>query len=292
MLKATHTGKIDLGNGIAVPCYVLDDAKHTRLLSRRGLEGAVDIGSKDHGLLRVADAVGKNTDGGNLCAQSFRQPIAFKVPSGSLAHGFNAVAVADFCQLVIGAHFDGGLSPAHEAVARRCALLQAAYARIGIVALVDEATGYQEVRDREELQTILRLYVSESLMPWTARFPDEFFRQMFRLRGWKWRPGHHGPRFAGKLVNAIVYDRMPSGVLDELRRRYPAHHNGTRQHRHHQHLTGDNGVMLLDRLVQQAIALMTVAKDWPSFARLFDRVNPPCGGQLLLGIEEDLEGQP
>ena len=290
-LKATHTGKIDLGMGVSVPCYVLDDAKHTRVLSQRGFEGAAGIPHKDRSLIRAADKIEKNYGGSNLYAQSFRQPIEFRVPSGSIAHGFNATAVADFCGLIIEAHFAGGLSPAHEEIARHCARLQAAYAQIGIIALVDEATGYQSERENDELQKLLKLYISDELMPWTARFPAQFFKHMFRLRGWSWGTGQQGPRYAGKLVNWVVYDRMPPCVLDELRRRNPAK-AGRRDHHHHQHLTENHGVRELEHRITQAVTLMEVAKDWSMFARLLDRVSPPYGGQLLLSIPEEINAEP
>jgi hypothetical protein len=48
------------------------------------------------------------------------------------------------------------------------------FARVGIIALVDEATGYQEVRDHEALQEILKRYISEELLVWVRTFPMEF----------------------------------------------------------------------------------------------------------------------
>jgi hypothetical protein len=42
--------------------------------------------------------------------------------------------------------------PFKSHIAKQCELLVRAFARVGIVALVDEVTGYQEIRDRETLQ--------------------------------------------------------------------------------------------------------------------------------------------
>mgnify|MGYP003561277120 CR=1 FL=1 len=50
-----------------------------------------------------------------------------------------------------------------------------AFARVGITALVDEATGYQYERENDELQKILKAYISEELLPWQKRFPDIFY---------------------------------------------------------------------------------------------------------------------
>jgi len=40
------------------------------------------------------------------------------------------------------------------------------------VALVDEATGYQEIRDRLALQAILDRFLRKELAAWAKRFPD------------------------------------------------------------------------------------------------------------------------
>ena len=73
-------------------------------------------------------------------------------------------------------------------IADQAYLLMRSLAHTGIIALVDEATGYQKVRDREALQKILDRYIAKELAKWAKRFPDEFYEQMFRLKGWKYNP--------------------------------------------------------------------------------------------------------
>lgn len=50
-----------------------------------------------------------------------------------------------------------------------------AFAKTGLVAVIDEVTGYQADRDRDELQKVLEKYISAELLPWAKRFPDEFY---------------------------------------------------------------------------------------------------------------------
>lgn len=75
-----------------------------------------------------------------------------------------------------------------------------ALANVGITALVDEATGYQKDRPKDELRLILEAYISKELLPWTERFPEEFYKEMFRLRQWPFssveypKKGPQGPR--------------------------------------------------------------------------------------------------
>jgi hypothetical protein len=158
-------------------------------------------------------------------------------------------------------------------------------ARVGIIALVDEATGYQEVRARDELQAILDLYVRPEFRSWVRMFPDDFFEQVFRLNGWEFKPGNtkRNPQ-TGKLINRYIYDQLPPGVHDELRRRNPRTEKGYRRHKHHQYLTADTGNVHLDRQVATVTTLMRIAKDKREFEELFERAFPPPQPKLPLVI--------
>ena len=92
------------------------------------------------------------------------------------------------------------------------------FARVGITALIYEATGYEKIKDRDELEKILEAYISKELLPWTKRFPDDFYQHLFRLRGWQYRPlSIKRPKYVGKLTNELIYDKLPKGVLNDLR---------------------------------------------------------------------------
>ncbi len=101
---------------------------------------------------------------------------------------------------------------------------------------VDEATGYQEIRDREALQEILQKYISGALLEWTKTFPIEFYKGIFRLNGWQWNGGKM-PSVVGTWTNDLVYDRPAPGVLEELQRLNPVTEKGYRRYQHHRYLT-------------------------------------------------------
>jgi hypothetical protein len=46
---------------------------------------------------------------------------------------------------------------------------------VGIIALVDEATGYQKVREKQALQLKLQAFIAEDMQEWAKLFPDEFW---------------------------------------------------------------------------------------------------------------------
>jgi hypothetical protein len=148
---------------------------------------------------------------------------------------------------------------------------------VGIVALVDEATGYQAQRAKDELSKILQAYIAEELRPYLPMFPTEFFTQIYRLHNWPLKPmPNQGPRYIGKFINNHIYKQLPPGVLEELRRRNPViPEKGYRRHKHFQFLTDDTGNPHLDKQISTVTTLMRIAhtKDefLDLFARAFDR---------------------
>jgi len=156
-------------------------------------------------------------------------------------------------------------------------------AHVGIIALVDEATGYQAERARDDLNRILEAYISKELLPWTKRFPDEFFKCIYALHGWDYKEGgHKHPVHVGKLINELVYEPLPPGVLVELRKKNP-NEKGNRKYKHHQLLTADTGQPHLDKQIVSVTTLMRAARgDKGLFKELFRNAFPKKSPQLLL----------
>jgi hypothetical protein len=154
-------------------------------------------------------------------------------------------------------------------------VLMRGLAHVGIIALVDEATGFQQERARDELNRILEAYISAELLPWTKRFPNEFFKQLYRLNGWKYIEGNHKrPRYVGSMINTLVYEHLPPGVLPQLKRVNPPNESGRRKHTHHQFLTPETGHPHLDKQIIEVTTLMRVSDDKPAFKRLFAKAFP------------------
>ena len=205
-------------------------------------------------------------------------PIVFMTPTGSKAYGYDAQVLVDLCEAILAARQAGKLQKQQEGIAQRAEILIRGLARVGIVALVDEATGYQEIRDRAALRNILEAYIAKEWLPWTQRFPLEFYQELYRLHGWKLDPaGKSKPGYVGKLTNALVYDRLPTGVAEELRAQNPIHPlTGRRRFKHHQFLTEDIGNPHLEKHVSKVIGLMQAAENWREFKRMFRRVFKPA----------------
>ena len=164
-------------------------------------------------------------------------------------------------------------------------------AHVGIIALVDEATGYQEDRARDELIKILDAYVQEELRPWTRMFPEEFFKQTYRLLNWEYRPGVAKRNSnVGKWINKYIYEKLPPGVLPELRRLNPVVGN-YRRHKHFQFLTAETGNVHLDKQITAVTTIMRISDDRDDFEYNFAKAFPKVGdqGRLPLVIEVEPE---
>jgi hypothetical protein len=199
-------------------------------------------------------------------------PILFRGVRGTRAFGYEAALLPKVCEVYLRARDAGKLLDSQSHIAKQADLLMRGLAHIGIIALVDEATGYQEQRAKDELARILEAYVSEELRPWVKTFPDEFFKQIYRLQGWPYRSGNaKRTPYVGRLINKYVYEQLPPGVLNELRKRNPVTEHGYRRHKHFQLLTADTGNPHLDKQIATVTTLMRVSTDRAQFEELFNR---------------------
>jgi hypothetical protein len=286
--KATHQGVLRIGD-IELPCFVLDDG--TRVISGRGMTKAIGMKGRGQGTARIAALIKARAPSFSELALAIESPLVFSGGGPLPTQGYSAPILVQLCEAMLEARDSERLkTPKEHEYAKACYILMRSFAKVGIIALVDEATGYQADRDREELQKILAAYVAEELLPWTCRFPSDFYKEMFRLRNWQFTPisAAKGPRYAGKLTNKLVYEKLPPGVLEELRRLNPANQKWQRKHKLFQFLTDEIGNPHLEKQVAVVTTLMKISPNWKIFERNFGRAFPHGGGeqQVLPGMEE------
>ena len=245
-----------------MPCFNLEDGK--RVISGRGMTKAIGMKGRGQGVVRVVTHPALKPFINNDLDLAIRNPINF-IGVGSRKKnptaGYEATILHDLCQSVLDARDADTLKTEQEKrYAKFCEILVRSFAKVGIIALVDEVTGYQYDRDRKALEIILETYIAKELLPWAKRFPDEFYRQLFRLRGWQYSPlSVKRPKFVGKLTNQLIYQKLPPRILEELQKTNPTIKPGYRQHRHHQFLTEDIGNSHLERHTASVTTLMRAA---------------------------------
>ncbi|MGA2781045.1 MAG: P63C domain-containing protein [Smithella sp.] len=287
--KATHSGILKIGDK-EIQCSVLENG--TRVISQRGFQKSIGMSSSGGtgGAHRMARFVTKLEEKGikiKDLSERINNPIIFQPKSGASAYGYEAIILPEICEFILQCRDAKKLTAAQQHIAVECDIIMRAFARVGIIALVDEVTGYQAVRSRQALEEILEKFISKELRKWAKTFPDEFYEQMFRLRDWQYQPfSVKRPQYVGTLTNDIVYERLAPGVLDELKRLTPRDEKGRTKQRFFQRLTEDVGHPRLREHLTAVIALMRASTKWEQFYRMLQRALPRYMEQQPLGIDE------
>lgn len=299
--RATHLGVLKLFE-IEIPCAVLEDG--TRVLSERSVAKA--LGKKGGGAhwLKKKGASSKEllpeyVSTKNLSPfisaetrDKLLNPINYNAKQGTAARGIPASLLPEICQIWLSAREKGALTDKQLATATKAEILMRGFAHTGIVALVDEATGYQEVRPQDALQKYLEMIVRKELAAWAKKFPDEFYENIYKLKGWMW-PGMKKNRFSvvAHYTRDLVYERLASGLLDHLERKSPKNEQGNRKNKLHQWLTTDIGDPMLAQHLHSLIMFQRLAISygygWTRFVKMVDKVLPKRGANLELPFTLD-----
>lgn len=206
---------------------------------------------------------------------------------GNLAHGIPAEALPKICEVWIDADRDLLLGIRQKLIAKKADILLRGFAHVGIIALVDEATGWQDDRARDALARILEAFVSKELRKWVKTFPIEYFKEMCRLRGVPFPTEKFAlPQYFGHLTNDVVYARLAPGVRRRLHELVPRDERGRLKSKLFQRLTVDVGDPKLREHLASVVALMKASDNWDGFVRILDRALPRYGDMPLFdGLE-------
>ncbi|QHJ86385.1 hypothetical protein SEA_KUWABARA_48 [Gordonia phage Kuwabara] len=264
-------GDLEIGD-ISLECHVLNS--HVRVLTQREVVKALSGGRESGNLTRYLDR--------NPMYQAGMfddRVIRFRIPGQQQveAIGYDAEVLVDICELYLDARTQGKLHPRQVKLAEMAEIIMRACAKIGIIALIDEATGYQEVRKKRDLQLKLQAFIADDMQEWARMFPDEFWIQLARLEGVKYSARHRPLRW-GKYVMAFVYDAIDPDIGRELREINP---NPRHRKNHHQWLR-EFGRERVNNQIQQVIAIMKLCDDMDDFRVKFDRVFSKDGYQATL----------
>lgn len=298
ILQATHGSPerpLRIGD-LEVSCYVLEDGR--RVISQRGLQTALGMSTSggSTGAHRTAQIIEKIENklllSNNLSAR-MKDPIIF-MPSvgGNRGYGYEATTLIDSCELILKARDSKEklLLPSQEKYATAADIVMRSFAKVGIIAVIDEVTGYQDVRAKDALAKILEAFIATELKKWVSTFPVDYYKQLFRLRGWRFptlpADQRKRPILVGRITNDVVYDRLAPGVREELHKLTPRDEKGRLKHKLFQRLTEDVGHPKLREHLASVVTLMKAADTWKQFKTMLDRSLPRYGDTPYLPFEE------
>ena len=301
------SGVLNLG-GITLPCAVITGPQGIqRVLTEHGVTNVI-LGSRSGASKRrKREASGRGEDLPLFLAPKQLRPyITTELEQGVLqpidyldgertVRGYEATILAAVCKVWLDARRDDALLPSQHGKARVAELLMSALANTGIVALVDEATGYEKIRPQNALQAYIDQIISKELAAWAKKFPDEFYENIYKLKSWTW-PGMKRNRYSvvAHYTRDLIYSRMGPGVLQELERKTPKNDSGNRSIRFHQWLTEDVGDPMLAQHLTSVITLQRLAiangHGWRRFVHTVDQVLPRLGDNMVLPLDIDGNG--
>lgn len=205
--------------------------------------------------------------------------------------GYDARILPVVCDIWLKAREAGALQKQQLDKAQKAEVLMRALAHVGIIALVDEATGFQNIRAKDALAKILEAFVAKELQPYVKRFPSEFYEEIFRLRGLSYPNATvKRPQYFGHITNDIIYRRMAPGVWRELKAKTLKDEKGRLKNKLFQNLTPDIGDPRLQKVITQVVTIMQLSKSWPDFKSKLDKLVPAFNETMPLFDEEADDG--
>ena len=213
------------------------------------------------------------------------KPIFFTY-QGTGMIGYRAELLPDVCDIFADADRAGILRANQRHIADACRLLSRGLTRVGIIGLVDEATGYQKERARDALAKILEQFIAKELRPYIRTFPSEFYENLFRLRGLEFpRDSGKKPQYFGHLTNDIIWARIAPGVLDELKKIVPKRESGKgRKYTFTRRLTEEIGHPKLREHLASVTTIMKLSDVYDDFEVKLDRIHPRYDQTLALPL--------
>lgn len=218
-------------------------------------------------------------------------PIFYRTKSGGRGVGYDARLLPQVAEVYLKYRdqllWEKAEIPArYERMIIAADILMRGLANVGIIALVDEATGFQRDRAATALAEILEKFIAKELRPWVRTFPDEYYAHLFRLRGLEFpKDSVKRPQYFGHLTNDVIYARLAPKVLNELKNATPRTSDGRYKHHLHRRLTEDFGHPRLREHLAAVITAMQLSSDYDDFIEKLDKVKPRFGETLELLFE-------
>jgi len=259
---ALFPGKLNMGDA-EFSVYVLDNGKRVMVQRQvvRVLTGHV---KGDLGTYLRSQRLQPYIDLDKISQQT----IQFKIPGTQYKGiGYEATVLLDICDAYLRARDENALAPNQHDIAKQAEIITRACAKVGIIALIDEATGYEAFKKKRDLQLKLQAFIADDMQEWARMFPAEFWYELARLEGVHYSPRNRPLRW-GRYVMAFVYDSIDKDVGNKLREINPDPHY---KQNHHQWLRDFGRDKVHDHL-ERVITVMKLCDNMDDFRKKFSRV--------------------
>jgi hypothetical protein len=253
-------GTVKIGD-MDIECHVLSDER--RVFTQREVVRVLSHGRESGNLSRYLERNPLYTN-----QFSAGPAIDFRVPgSPNIGNGHEATVLIEICELYLEARRQKLLKASQLKLAIQSEIIMRSCAKVGIIALIDEATGFQQVRKKRALQIKLQAFIAEEMQEWAQMFPPEFWFELARLEGIHYSPKNRPLRW-GKYIMAFVYDSIDKDMGKAMRTINPDPSKGKNDHQ----LLTDFGRQQVHDQIQRVVTIMKLCENMKDFRQKFDRV--------------------
>lgn len=275
--EADSQGVLHIGD-VGLEVYVLDDKR--RVISKKAMANALRLQSEGgNAFLRTMSRKGVRSVLSDDLEKKIENPIFFRPLGGDLADGYEAETLIEVCDALIEARNQKKLHSSQTFLALQAEIIVRSAAKIGIIALVDEAAGYVD-RAKDEYRKLFDKFIRKELAEWEKEFPDKFFDMIYRLYGLKRQKpdSSRHPQFFGHFIRRYIYHPLANSngaILEKLDEKNPVvYDNGGRRYKFTQWLTEQVGKQVFRQHLWQVVGIGEAATSKDGFVRGFYRAFP------------------
>lgn len=295
MPKAIAEGVLKIGD-LRLPCAVLDDVDNTRVLSQNGFLKAIGR----HPFASGGSGSAIDDTAPFLRAKNLKPFISSELErssipllylprnptsgAGGIGYGYRGSLLPGVCWVYQDALAAGKLLASQTHIGEAARTFLKALTNYAIDDLIDEATGFDDLKKKKAIDRIIERYVRKDALPWVRMFDIDFYRHIYRLNGWDFDPENTArPGVIGHWTNDI-YDRLAPGVRTALHERVKRNANGRPTQKLTQLLTPEEGKPRLRELLEGVKLLMRMSDNWAAFMLRMDEYYPKLGDTLQLPL--------
>lgn len=289
MPEAVREGVLEFG-AIDLECYVLKDRR--RVFHKRGM--AKSLGMKSEGgnvFLRAMNSKGLGSIIPENLWDKLNNPIVFKTINGDQAHGYEGAVLIEICDAIWEANRQDKLGPRQGDLAKQAEIILRSAAKVGIAALIDEATGFTKDKWREEYRELFRQFIREEHREWAKEFPDQFFDMIYSIYKLPRKHKHKHPQFFGGFIRKYIYTPLldsKGAILEMLDEKNPTVYvGGGRRYKLFQFIEEEIGMPALRAHVWQITGIGNAAGTKVGFERGFNKAFPQSKTQYSLWDDLD-----
>jgi hypothetical protein len=275
--EADTDGVLPIGD-VQLEVYVLRDRR--RVIAKRAMARALHLKSEGgNAFMRTMSRKGVRSVLPEKLIEKIDKPISFKPLSGDLADGYEAEVLIEVCDALIQARNENKLAPSQKFLAMQAEIIVRSAAKVGIIALIDEATGYSD-KTKDEYRKLFEQFIRKEYRQWEEEFPNKFFDMLYRLYNLKRQKpdSTRHPQFFGHFIRRYIYYPLANSngaILEHLEKKNPVvYDGGGRKYKFFQYLSDHIGMPAFRQHLWQVVGMGEAATDRVQFERGFYRAFP------------------